>query len=139
LLIAAILAAVAAACGGVAGGQATPQPTAPSPVPTVSRPTVQPVVSPSSESSSNSEAQAAVDAAMHDAAGRLSLAIGAGDIHVQRVESRQWPDSSLGCPREGVMYSQIVTPGYLIVINAAGKQLEYHADSRGRIIFCQEI
>ena len=95
--------------------------------------------SPSSDSSSNAEVQAAVDAALRDAAGRLSLATGAGDIHVQQVEARQWPDSSLGCPRQGVMYSQIVTPGYLVVISAAGKQLEYHADSRGRIVFCQEL
>jgi hypothetical protein len=84
--------------------------------------------------------QAAVDAAMRDAAGRLNLAqTGAGDIHVQQVEDRQWPDSSLGCPRQGVMYSQVVTPGYLVVIAAAGKQLEYHADSRGGIVFCKEL
>ena len=81
---------------------------------------------------------AAVDAAMRDATGRLSLASDAEDIHVQQVETRQWPDASLGCPREGVMYLQVVTPGYLIVISAAGKQLEYHADGRGRIVFCQE-
>jgi hypothetical protein len=83
--------------------------------------------------------QAAVDAAMRDAAARLNLASGASDIHVQQVEAREWPDSSLGCPRQGVMYSQIVTPGYLIVISAAGKQLEYHADSRGRVVLCQEF
>ena len=29
-------------------------------------------------------------------------------------------------------------PRPVIVISAAGKQLEYHADSRGRILFCQE-
>jgi hypothetical protein len=113
-------------------------PIAPNPTPGVSLPTVQPVVSPSPESSSNPEAQSAVDAAMRDAAGRLSLAIGAGDIRVQQVTAREWPDSSLGCPRQGEMYSQIVTPGYLVMISAAGKQLEYHADSRGRIVLCQE-
>jgi len=73
-----------------------------------------------------------------DAAGRLGLALGAGDIHVQQVTARDWPDSSLGCPLQGEMYSQIVTPGYLVVISAAGKQLEYHADSRGLIVLCQE-
>jgi hypothetical protein len=103
------------------------------------RPVVSPVVSPSPESSSNAEMQAAVDAAMRDAAGRLGLASGAGDIHAQQVEARQWPDSSLGCPRQGVMYAQVVTPGYLVVISAAGKQLEYHADARGNSVFCQEL
>lgn len=133
-LLTAILALFAAACGTVVQGQPTPAPpTVAAAPPPVSSP------SPSADSSSNAEAQAAVDAAMRDAAGRLSLATGAGDIHVQQVDARQWPDSSLGCPRQGVMYSQIVTPGYLIVISAAGKQLEYHADSRGRIVFCQEL
>jgi hypothetical protein len=101
-------------------------------------PTVLPVVNPTPESASNPEAQLAVDAAMRDAAARLSPAIGAGDLHVQQVTAREWPDSSLGCPRQGEMYSQIVTPGYLVVISGAGKQLEYHTDARGRIVLCQE-
>jgi hypothetical protein len=142
-LITVILALVAAACGAVVQGQPTPQPSPALPTVAAPLPPVPPVSSPgpspSSDSSSNAEAQAAVDAALQDAAGRLSLATGAGDMHVQQVDARQWPDSSLGCPRPGVMYSQIVTPGYLIVISAAGKQLEYHADSRGRIVFCQEL
>jgi hypothetical protein len=36
------------------------------------------------------------------------------------------------------MYSQIVTPGFVIVISAAGKQLEYHTDTRGQVVLCQE-
>ena len=37
------------------------------------------------------------------------------------------------------MYSQVVTPGYLIVISAAAaRQLEYHTDARGRVVLCQE-
>jgi hypothetical protein len=138
LVSASILAVFAAACNAVGGGQATPQPVFSSPTPAVPQPSRVPVLNPSPDSSSAAEAQA-IDAAMRDAAGRLSLASGAGDIHVQQIEAQQWPDSSLGCPREGVFYSQVVTPGYLVVISAAGKQLEYHADSRGRIVFCQEL
>jgi hypothetical protein len=36
------------------------------------------------------------------------------------------------------MYSQIVTPGFLIVISGGDKVLEYHSDARGRIVLCQE-
>jgi hypothetical protein len=42
------------------------------------------------------------------------------------------------------MYSQIVTPGFLIVISGGGagggavKQLEYHSDARGNVVLCQE-
>jgi hypothetical protein len=37
------------------------------------------------------------------------------------------------------MYSQIVTPGFLIVVNGGGKELEYHTDANGvRVVLCQE-
>jgi hypothetical protein len=60
-------------------------------------------------------------------------------LHVDQVEEREWPDSSLGCPRPGQMYSQIVTPGYLIVItHSSGMHLEYHADTKGHVVLCHE-
>jgi len=136
------VAVLASACSGGVGGQAIPQSIAPSPAPTAPTaplPSVLPVVSPSSESSASAGMQAAVDAAMREAARRVGVASGSGDIHAQQVEARQWPDSSLGCPSQDVMYSQVVTPGYVVVIGAAGKQLEYHADSRGTVVFCQEL
>jgi hypothetical protein len=135
-----VLAGLAAACGGGVASQPTTPPATTSPISNELSPSVLPVNSsgPSPESS-NAERQAAVDAATQDAAARLSLPSDTSDLHVQQVEARQWPDSSLGCPRQGVMYSQIVTPGYLVIISAAGKQLEYRADSRGRVVFCQEL
>jgi hypothetical protein len=134
------LAGSISACG-TQGATATP-PTISSAATQQPTPTslASPVTSPSPGPSANTEAQAAaVDAAVRDAAGRLSLAIGAGDLHVQQVEAHEWPDSSLGCPRQGVMYAQIVTPGFLVVVSAAGKELEYHTDSRGRIVLCQGL
>jgi hypothetical protein len=135
----AVLAVVATACGAVARDQTTPQAVPSSPIPAASRAALLPAASPSSESSASIEMQAAADAAMREATARLSLPAGAGDARVQRVEPRQWPDSSLGCPSQGVQYLQVVTPGYLVVVSAAGKQLEYHADARGRVVFCQEL
>jgi hypothetical protein len=87
-------------------------------------------------SSSNANPQPSVDASLQDA--EKHLGVGSGDLHVDQVEAHQWGDSSLGCPRPGLMYSQIVTPGYLIVISGAGKRLEYHTDTRGQIVLCQE-
>jgi hypothetical protein len=66
------------------------------------------------------------------------VAASPADVHVEQVEAHQWGDSSLGCPRPGVQYSQVVTDGYLIVVTAAGKTLEYHSDARGRVVLCQE-
>ena len=42
-------------------------------------------------------------------------------------------------PSQKAQMADFVTPGYLVVISAAGKQLEYHADARGNSVFCQEL
>jgi hypothetical protein len=88
------------------------------------------------DSSANAEPQPAVDAALRDAAAHLGVS--PTNLKVDQVEPRQWGDSSLGCPKPGLMYSQIVTPGFVITVSGAGKQLEYHSDTRGRVVLCQE-
>ena len=85
----------------------------------------------------NPEAQTAVDAAVRDGAARLGSA--AGQLSVERVERREWPNSGLGCPQPGMMYAQVITPGYLIVVSGGGKRLEYHTDLRGRAVMCREL
>jgi hypothetical protein len=82
-------------------------------------------------------AQPAAEAAASDAAARLGVP--RAQVAVVRIESREWPDGSLGCPQPGEMYIQVITPGYLIVVAGAGRQLEYHADTRGRAVFCRQI
>lgn len=117
-----------------ASGPATPVPTSapqlPPPAP------ASPVASVLPGSSAAGDPQPAVDAALYDAAAHLGVS--PAELKVEQVEPRQWSDSSLGCPKPGLMYSQIVTPGYVIVISGAGKQLEYHADTRGQVVLCQE-
>ena len=44
-----------------------------------------------------------------DAAQRTGLDPAA--IRVLKVEPRQWPDASLGCPRPKALYAQVLTPG----------------------------
>lgn len=61
-----------------------------------------------------------------DLAKRLGLP--EASIQLERASAVDWPDSSLGCPQPGFMYSQIVTAGYRIVLSANGKQYEYHSD-----------
>jgi hypothetical protein len=83
------------------------------------------------------EAAAAVDAALTDAANHLILS--KDQLRVDKVEPQEWPDSSLGCPQPGELYSQVVTPGYLIIISSSSaNQLEYHADTRSRVTLCHE-
>jgi hypothetical protein len=82
------------------------------------------------------ESAAAVGAAMSDAASHLGVT--PDTLRVDQVQSREWSDSSLGCPQPGQLYSQVITPGYLIVISSGSHQLEYHTDERTRVTLCRE-
>lgn len=64
------------------------------------------------------------------------LKITAGDVSLAAVETRQWRDSSLDCPRPGMMYNQVITPGYLIILDANGKQYEFHTNTRETVVLC---
>jgi hypothetical protein len=57
-------------------------------------------------------------------------------VKVISMEPRNWPDSSLGCPQPDMLYAQIVTPGYLVVVDVSGERIEYHTDERGTIVRC---
>jgi hypothetical protein len=50
----------------------------------------------------------------------------------------EWSDASLGCPQEGMMYAQVITPGYLIVLEAQGQTFEYHTDQGTNVVLCQK-
>ena len=73
------------------------------------------------------------DLALADLAAKLSIAPAA--ITVQVVEPIEWPDASLGCPQPGMMYAQVITPGYRILLEVAGKSYEYHTGGGG-IVRC---
>jgi hypothetical protein len=73
------------------------------------------------------EAEAAVSAAL-----RL---VGAGATLVS-VEAVEWNDASLGCPQPGMMYAQVITPGYLVKVLVDGQPREVHTDGRGRAALC---
>ncbi len=128
---------LATACAS-ASSPPTPQPspTAAAPAPSA-KPGLSGQSSPVPASASGADGQqAVVDEAVRTAAAYAAVA--PTDVQVQQVEAREWSDASLGCPRPGLMYSQVVTPGYLIVLVAAGRVLEYHSDARGRVVLCQE-
>jgi hypothetical protein len=58
------------------------------------------------------------------------------DITLVGVEAVEWSDSSLGCPRPGMNYLQVITPGYRISLEAQGKGYEYHSDQSSRVVRC---
>ncbi len=57
---------------------------------------------------------------------------------VVRSEQVQWPDGSLGCPVPGQMYTQMVTPGYWIVVEAGGTAYDYRATGGGDVRRCDQ-
>jgi len=57
-------------------------------------------------------------------------------IRVVEVQAVDWPDTSLGCPQPGMMYAQVITPGYRIVLSDGTTDYEYHSDASTRVILC---
>jgi hypothetical protein len=68
-----------------------------------------------------------------DAAQRVGAPI--SEVTVVSVIPREWPDRALGCPKPGMGYAQVITPGYVIVVQVRGQQLEYHTD-QGQAVLC---
>lgn len=58
------------------------------------------------------------------------------EIVIVEVKAVEWPDTSLGCPEPGMMYAQVITPGYRIVLSHRGQLYEYHSDQSGRVVYC---
>ena len=77
-----------------------------------------------------------IETAKADLAGRLSIS--ASDIAVLEATSVTWPDSSLGCPQEGMLYAQVLTPGYLIRLASGGQEFEYHAGRSTELVYCED-
>ena len=59
------------------------------------------------------------------------------EITVVSTEAVTWPDSSLGCPKPGMMYLQVLTPGYIVMLALDGVNYEYHTDSRVAAVLCE--
>lgn len=64
------------------------------------------------------------------------LSLPAGQIDVLEVEPVEWPDTSLGCPQPGMMYAQVITPGYRILLKAGEQTYSYHTGSTGQGVLC---
>jgi hypothetical protein len=60
------------------------------------------------------------------------------DIRLLSMEAVEWSDASLGCPQEGFMYAQVITPGYLIILEAQGQSYEYHSDQAANVVLCEQ-
>ena len=96
--------------------------------PTVTTPPATP------EATENPGADAALEPIVAAIAAELGLA--PGEVNVVSVTEEIWPDASLGCPEPDMLYAQVVTPGFRVVIDVGGEQIEFHAVERGTIVRC---
>lgn len=71
---------------------------------------------------------------MDDVAHRTGL--DPGTIRLGSAESVTWLDGSLGCPEPDVMYTQMLVPGYRVLIEAGGRLWVYHAAKFGTPTLC---
>lgn len=62
----------------------------------------------------------------------------AENVQVVSVEAVDWSDSSLGCPKAGMMYAQVITPGYNIILESDGRTYEFHStqNPEGPLVRC---
>lgn len=47
------------------------------------------------------------------------LSVDPDELELIRIEPKQWSDSSIGCPRPGMNYLQVVTPGHFALVRDA--------------------
>jgi len=70
----------------------------------------------------------------------LAKKVGGGDAARATVEVAQsvtWPDGSLGCPQPGMMYTQMVVPGYHVVLALDGTKYDYRIGLGGTPSLCE--
>lgn len=56
-----------------------------------------------------------------------SLEVAREEIEILEVIAREFPDASLGVREPGMLYAQVITPGYVIRLQWGDRQFEYRA------------
>jgi hypothetical protein len=75
-----------------------------------------------------------LNAILSDAASVAS--VDASQVSLISAKEEVFSDGSLGCPQKGQSYIQVLTPGWIVMVDAGGTVLEYHASTAGAYILC---
>jgi len=75
-------------------------------------------------------ANAAIDALAAE------LRIPREQIEVDMIRAVDWPNSSLGCPKPGVAYLDVITPGHQVTLRANGEVYVVH-EAGNRAVICR--
>ena len=79
--------------------------------------------------------QSLIEKAKIDLAQRLSISV--AQINLVEATEVEWSDSSLGCPQPGFDYLQVITPGYLILLEVNAQTYEYHSNRDAYFVYCE--
>jgi hypothetical protein len=63
-----------------------------------------------------------------------SVGVDVNQIKVVNFEQVEWPDACLGLPQPDEVCAQVVTPGFLVVLEVNGAQYEVRTDQTGAIV-----
>jgi len=105
-----------------------------------SQPSPPPASSPPPPGASSTASPDARRTAFRAAANELSRQVNAPVDSIAGVSQDEttWNDSCLGCPQTGESCSQVLTPGYRVVLRVSGATYEYHTDLGGRAKLCSQ-
>ena len=114
---------------------------APAPAPGIApapviKATVVPTQIPDNPPVEESVLQTLITQAQTDLASRLDIKI--NEITLLDAQPVNWPDSSLGCPQPEMMYAQVITAGYQIMLAVNERSYAYHTDETSYVIYCPQ-
>lgn len=72
--------------------------------------------------------------AAEEAAAAANVAV--DQVSLMRASAVTWSDSSLGCPEPDMMYTQVLTPGYWLVLSAGGQEFDFRASQSLALRLC---
>lgn len=58
------------------------------------------------------------------------------EIEVVGFADVTWNDGAIGCPREGMMYTQALVPGHQLILEVDGEKASYHSGRDGVFFHC---
>lgn len=122
-----------AACGQVSDGASDPS--------TSTQPLVESTTTttpPDSTTTTSSEVtDDLLDTIVADAAERTS--VDPDEVEIISMTEETFNDSSLGCPEPGQVYTQVITPGHIVIVQAGGAELDYRVGAQPKTFkLCEE-
>jgi hypothetical protein len=76
-----------------------------------------------------------INVALAELSNRVGRTLALGDLARWEWSQQNYPDASLGCPQEGQVYAQVITPGYQFTFTYGGTVYDYRVSADQTVIF----